>query len=321
MRASPFIAVSLLLCVFAGRQARAELPWESFTGHEEYVYDISFSPDGNSLVTASGDNTAIIWELATRKPRHVLRHEGAVYTAEVSPDGNLAATGTSDGHVSLWSLDRGTQIADSKLHSDAVYCLAFTPDGKLLASAGGSTDGGDTTCRISRVDTLETTGELSGHKRQVYGLAFSPNGRRLVTGSSDKTARLWDLSDSSDVVLQGHGSDIYRCAFSPDGQFIVTASQDGTVRIWSVPDGELVSTLAGRSGIPVYAATFDNQGKVLAAVDARGHLRQWNRDNWELLEDNALARAALYAVAYSPDSRTLIVGGEDGRLLTRRLAP
>ena len=75
---------------------------EVLDAHEEYVYMVSFSRDSRLMVTAAGDNTAIIWNVETRKPIHVLQHDAAVYAVGVSPDGRMIATGCGEGHVAIW---------------------------------------------------------------------------------------------------------------------------------------------------------------------------------------------------------------------------
>jgi len=116
--------------------------------HEDNVYSFSFAADGRSMASASGDNTAVIWDLPKEQARYTLPHGGPVYSAAFSPDGQRLATGSGDGRVSLWAARNGKEIQREKKHGDAVYCLAFSPDGKRLATAGGNGDGGDTVCRL-----------------------------------------------------------------------------------------------------------------------------------------------------------------------------
>ena len=203
-------------------------------------------------------------------------------------------------------------------HDDAVYSLAFAPSGEQLASAGGSTDGGDTVCRIWNFPDLQLVSELSGHQRQVYGVAFSPNGQTLATSSSDKTIRLWDLSDGTSRVLEGHTSDVYRCSFSPDGRQIVSASQDGSVRLWSVESEDVALVFDAGKKKPLYAAVFSGEGKSLAAVGDDRRLRVWDASQLELRLEREIGRHAVYAVAFSPDHRFITVAGRGRESLPDR---
>ena len=190
----------------------------------------------------------------------------------------------------------------------------FAPSGEQLASAGGSTDGGDTVCRIWNFPDLQLVSELSGHQRQVYGVAFSPNGQTLATSSSDKTIRLWDLSSGANRVLEGHTSDVYRCSFSPDGRHIVTTSQDGSVRLWSVESKDVALLFNAGKKNPLYAAVYSREGKSLAAVGDDRRLRVWDASGLGLRFEREIGRHALYAVAFSPDHRFIAVAGEDGKV-------
>jgi WD40 repeat protein len=284
-------------------------------GHEEYIYEIAFSADGRLMATASGDNTAIVWDTATRRKLHVLEHEAAVYSARISPDGKAVATGCGDGQVTLWDPSNGQRIKQVQRHADAVYAVAFSPDGRLLASAGGSTDGGDAVCRILSAQSLEVVKELSGHERQVYGLVFSPDGKTLASGSSDKTVRLWDLESGKARVWRGHASDVYRGTFSPDGKRFATASQDGTIRLWAVDTGAVVGVFEAKPKDPFYTVAFSSDGSQLVVVGDDRRLRFLRASDLrpepgpEELSDHAL-----YAVALHPKTNLPAAAGEDGKI-------
>lgn len=307
--ALPAIAAMLLAAPSASDESPGLLE-----GHKEYVYMISSCPDSQLVVTASGDNTAIIWDTKKRTPLHVLSHDAAVYAATLSPDGQLVATASGDGNIALWNARDGRQFKRVRHNQDAVYCVAFSPDGRLLASAGGSTDGGNSVCRVWCVDHLKPVAEFSGHRRQVYGVAFSPDGRCLATSSSDKTIRLWNVASGTSTVLQGHTSDVYRCEFSPDGERLASASQDGTVRVWSVKTGGASVIHEGSKKDPVYAATFSTDGRRLAAVGDDRRLRVWRTTDLHLESEQRVSRNALYAAAFLPRLDRVAVAGEDGKV-------
>lgn len=303
------VAAILLIAQAAGADSTNEL-----AGHDEYVYMISFSRDGQLMATAAGDNTAIIWNAAKREPLHVLEHDNAVYAASISPDGKYVATASGDGVVAIWNARNGAKVTQAKHHQDAVYCVAFSPDGQLLASAGGSTDGGDAVCRICRATDLKVINEFAGHKRQVYGVTFSPDGKLLATSSSDKTIRLWKVASGQSTILRGHTSDVYRCDFSPDGKQLASTSQDGSVCVWSVKTGDVSLALEGSKKSPTYTAAFSGDGRWLAAVGDDRRLRVWRTNDLHLVSEEKVASKALYAVAFFPDQRRVAVAGENGTI-------
>jgi WD40 repeat protein len=108
--------------------------------------------------------------------------------------------------------------------------VAFSPDGKLLASAGA-----DKVVRLWDAATGKPTAALKGHKDDVYSVAFSPDGKTLASGSYDKTVRLWDAGGKHLATLKAHTSTVNTVAFSPDGKVLATGSNDGTIRLWDLP--------------------------------------------------------------------------------------
>ena len=110
--------VWLAACLQFGCAAEATGPIELPMAHDEYVYMIRFSPDGQQLVTAAGDNVARVWSWTTQEPLLTLPHKAAVYAAEFSPSGEHLATGSGDGNVTLWKFPSGTQVAQQQEHAD-----------------------------------------------------------------------------------------------------------------------------------------------------------------------------------------------------------
>lgn len=206
-------------------------------------------------------------------------------------------------------------------HTQAVYAVAFSPDGRTLATGAG-----DDTIRlwdVSRPGRPRPLGApLTGHKNWVYWLQFSPDGRTLASASRDNTARLWDVRDRAHPrawgpPLTGHHDFVFSVSFSGDGRTLATASHDHTVRLWDVSDPAHArprgKPLTGHTD-SVASAAFSPDGRVVASAGHDHTIRLWNAtEKRPTLWTPPLTGHAkdVYAVAFSPDSRTLASVSDD----------
>jgi WD40 repeat protein len=158
-----------------------------------------------------------------------------------------------------------------KGHTAIVYSVAFSSDGKLLASGSF-----DNTIKLWEYPSGKEARTLKGHTAQVYSVAFSPLGNLLASGSQDKSVRLWDPKDGKTVKeLKGHGDIVQSVAFSPDGKLLATASADKSVRLWDPASGKEVKNL-GSHKKSAYCVAFSADGKLLASCSEDTTIKLWD---------------------------------------------
>lgn len=198
-----------------------------------------------------------------------------------------------------------------KGHTAVVWAVAFSPDGKLLASAGA-----DGTIILWDTKTWEHKEPLRGHKGDVYSLAFSPDGQTLASVGKDKTIKLWNTRTGQLAPVQlpdEHKDEVWRVVFSPDGKLLASADKDKTFRLWDVSNGWMSRPLLEHTGV-VLALAFAPDGSTLASTGSDGRLLLWDvRAGAKPKELKKYARA-LYSVAFSPDDKYLVCAGEDGSI-------
>jgi WD40 repeat protein len=183
-------------------------------------------------------------------------------------------------------------------HSGMVRAVAFTPDGKLLASA--SCDG---TARLWDPSTGASRGILEGHSYNVAA-AFSPDVLLLATGYDDGTIKLWETSTgASRVTLEGHDSFVWAVAFSPNGQLLASASNDGTVRLWGVLTRATHCTPSCHRSVSALA--FSPDGQLLASASDDGMVKLWDPSTGVACGALQGDSCDLIAVAFSPVSQLL----------------
>jgi len=246
--------------------------------------NLVFSKDGKTLITSSQyPGTITLWSVpdgTQLKSIHCQMDAGGPATTSfaVSPDLNLAAFFRGKT-IHVMDLHDESERWSAQASKSIITALAFSPDGKTLASAAGWTE---KDIRLWDVDTGKMIGTLEGHGAFVSSMVFWPDGSKLASSSGDQTIRIWDVASRTCIdTLVGHRLEVWRLALLPDGHTLVSASKDGEVCVW---DTFVNHPRCSRITIPgkVDAWCFDSNQSVLTFQN--GSIVQWSGKNFGLSE-------------------------------------
>jgi len=226
----PFIAVGCADGVIRVYNSQSLVHEFSLEGHTKNVKDISHSPDGKMLASASEDGDVKLWNVDTVSLIYDLHHGNEVNCVNFSPDGRSVVTGCYKGeNLKTWSTINGREIKAFTAEYYPLRTASYSPKGHQIAFNDSH--------RIKIYDKhLEhRIHYIQNHESPIYHLSYSHNGTMIVTGSKDKTMSL--ISTPTGKVLKsfvGHTSPVQKVYFSQDDKYVVSASENGTIIVWDI---------------------------------------------------------------------------------------
>jgi WD40 repeat protein len=306
-------------------------------GHSDYISAIAFSPDGSTILTGSADKTARLWDLSGKCLQIFRGHTGIVTSVSFSTSNGKIMTFSSDGMARIWDITQNEYKTFSG-HINRIYSASFSPDGKTILTGSD-----DQTLKIwdlngTNLKTLEVlakivsfspdgkailTGYLAaqlldlngkafqtfvGHMETITSVAYSGDGKKVLTGSADRTARLWTLNGDTLAVMRGHTDTITSVAFSPDNKTILTGSADRTARIWDL-QGKTLQIFSGHTDY-VNSIAFSPDGKTILTGSSDKTARLWDLHG-KIIRIFIGHTGAVRTVAFAPDGKSIVTGSDD----------
>lgn len=261
---------------------------EALTGHQADVWCVAFSPDGKLLASGDDKGVVILWDVAARRMigQPLTGHQQAVYSLAFSPDNKILASGSfvqvgengseHSGEIRLWNVATRELMGAPLLgHSSLVQSLAFSPDGRTLASGNGRyfPVGLEASIILWDVATRRPAGTpLMGHDDSILSLAFSPDGRVLASGSADEKVRLWDvglrqpLNDFERLeadfprLMRHHETEVLEVKFTRDGKNLISADADNRILVREVEFSTVNNRLSLSASSPIkYFASYSSR--------------------------------------------------------------
>jgi WD40 repeat protein len=339
-----------------------------FSGHTASIRALAVSAANGMFVTSSQDNTIRVWNVKIQRPVATFRTAAAVVQLAIhpvatevagvtavgelvlidwetnksiqltsseksrvscvafSPDGKWLSVGTEDGQICLWDAVSKTQQVQLSGHRDRVSCLRFSPDSTLLGSGSW-----DKTARIWIADTSRQVAELATGAK-IGDIVFRSDGQRLLVGSFDWKARLWDFK-ADKISEMDSGSSVSQVAFVAADKRLVTLSRGGHLRLWDADSGSILKPLGDPQG-HVNRIAVSPDGSVIAAGSHDGSLGLWDGKSGDQIgmmegshsgvtEVSFLANDEVLTAGYAPEVRRwkFTHAGEFGRLAYRPRSP
>jgi WD40 repeat protein len=271
----------------------------TLSGHTGPVYCVVFHPSGTILASGSLDKTIRLWNVADGKLiREIKGHTDIVDSIGLAglkavasaPGAKLIASGSSDKTVRVWNLDDGKEVKNLGPQAGTVYTVAFSPDGKWLASAGHSQPGASAT----------------GSKPAAPAPGSKPS--EPAASATGAGIKLWDTTNwKESKTFAGHDGPVTGILFTPDSANLLSIGMmDRTLRLWNVADGKELKKM-GPTPDDLYGIAMSRDGKILATCGYGGHLIVWNLAEAKPAWNHKLPYVT-YCLTFTPDGKAIVTG-------------
>lgn len=292
---------------------------QSLSGHVSEINAITFSNTNQILATASVDRTVKIWDITSGKCLKTLQGRADfVHSVAFSSDNQKIISG-SQHSINFWNLDSQQYISNFLKTKDWLSSLIVSRDEKTIACANIGNE--DNFIRIWQIDDLNSSLNknnhnqipniiLKGHDDNIWSIAFNPDGTKIVSGSSDRTVKIWNPQTGQCLkTLSGHNRPVLSVAFSPYGNTIASCGGHSIIKLWNVESGECFQTIQEKA---CYTIKFNSNGSILASGHTSGIIKLWDIKNGECIQTLGEFGKPIISIAFSHDGKFIGYGSYDG---------
>ncbi|MCS6885261.1 MAG: AAA-like domain-containing protein [Acidobacteriota bacterium] len=272
----------------------------------DWINALTFSQDNKLIAIASRDGSIHILDIETLQQIQTIK--GHTYEVrEVIFLNKLLISGSWDGTVRIWDIERSTDWITLNGHKGRVYQAIFSPDQRLLATAGE-----DREIRIWSVsDNYSLLKTIDGHTADIRSIDFSPDSKLLASASYDGTVKIWDVNTAECLQVLNQLGQLACVTFSPDGKFIATSSRNGSVTLWSASSGKEVYALKGHNSW-VGHVVFSSDGKMIVTCSEDNTAQLWDIHTGKRLSVLSNYGEPVRSAVFFDKDRKLAIAGRDG---------
>jgi WD40 repeat protein len=255
-------------------------------------------PKPAALVASSLVGPKIVWENAVQT-----RHSGRVNSVLFSTDGRLLASVGADSEIKLWRADAGELVNTLSQNKRVPHSIAFSPDGKMLASGSASPTRNLLLYDVADGSLLRT---VTAHNNGTTCIAFTPDGSLMISGGGDYTLKLWRVSDGALVKEFNQGAHVISLAVSPDGRVVASGDSSGKIKLWRLADEVQIGGFAAHTEY-VFSLAFSANGSMLASGGGDESLKLWAMPDGRLIRAVTIPNSGTAtSVGFSTDGQSMI---------------